>query len=217
MTATARQGSTRFLGSCGMRAAAAFAPADGMAIALACGQSASPDAIGEPVDRGAAARHGMVPVLLPDHTLVSPFALGLHRAIHPDPVRPVGRVMRGLAGLADVIVTLFPPRAPGCEPFVSPRRPLHNFVAIPPGLSILVALWRIGGAMRASPQWRRFAGNSGATAVAGAGLAAVAIVLAETERLGPNGRLRTRSRLQWYIATGLASARRRMTGQGKAV
>jgi hypothetical protein len=124
--------------------------------------------------------------------------------------------MLGLAGLAGVILTLFFPCDPGCEPFVSLRGTLHIFIAIPMGLSILIAIWLVGGAMRASPQWHRFAGYSRATAVVGAGLAAVTIVLAETDQIGLFERLLTWSYLQWYIAIGLTIARGRMTGRGTA-
>jgi hypothetical protein len=156
------------------------------------------------------------PVLLLYHALVIPFAVGLRRVIYPDAAMPVGPFMLGLAGLAGVILTLFFPCDPGCEPFVSLRGTLHIFIAIPMGLSILIAIWLVGGAMRASPQWHRFAGYSRATAVAGAGLAAVTIGLAETDQVGLFERLLTWSYLQWYIAIGLTIARGRMTGRGTA-
>lgn len=216
MTKAARKGSTRLLGGCGVLAAAAFALADGLGIALTPDYSAWSDAISELVERGAAAKHVVDPVLLLYHALVIPFAVGLHRVIYPDAAMPVGPFMLGLAGLAGVILTLFFPCDPGCEPFVSLRGTLHIFIAIPMGLSILIAIWLVGGAMRASPQWHRFAGYSRATAVAGAGLAAVTIVLAETDQVGLFERLLTWSYLQWYIAIGLTIARGRMTGRGTA-
>lgn len=207
MTETARQGSTGLLGGCGVLAAAAFALVDGLGIALTPDYSAWSDTISELVERGAAAKHVVDPVLLLYHALVIPFAVGLHRVIYPDAAMPVGPFMLGRAGLAGVILTLFFPCDPGCEPFVSLRGTLHIFIAIPIGLSILIAIWLIGVAMRALPRWHRFAGYSRATAIAGAGLAAVTIVLAEIDQVGLFERLLTWSYLQWYIAIGLTIAR----------
>lgn len=216
MTETAQQASTRLMGSCGVLAAAAFALPDGLGIALTPDYSAWSDAISELVERGAAAKHVVDPVLLLYHALVIPFAFGLHRAIYPRAAMPVGPVMLGLAGLPGVILTLFFPCDTGCEPLVSLRGTLQIFIAIPMGLTILIAIWLVGGAMRVSPQWHRLAGYSRATAIAGAGLAAVTIVLAETDQVGLFERLLTWSYLQWYIATRLAIARGCMTGRGTA-
>jgi hypothetical protein len=134
MTETAQHGLTRLLGGYGVLAAAALALSDGLGIALKPDYSASSDAISELVARGAAARHVVDPVLLLHHAQVIPFAFGVHRAIHPNAVMPVGPFMLGLAGLAGVILTLFLPCDPGCEPFVSLRGTLHIFIAI--GLTI---------------------------------------------------------------------------------
>lgn len=214
MTEAKRQGSVRLLGSCGVFAAAAFALGDGLGIALTPGYSAWSDAISELVERGAAGKRVVDPLLLLYHALVIPFSIGLRRAIHPGAILPVGPVLLGLAGLAGVILTLFFPCDPGCVPFVSLRGTLHIFIAIPMGISILIAIWLIGGAMRASPSWHGLAGYSRATAIAGAGLAAVTIAMAETDRVGLFERLLTWSYLQWYVVTGLAVARGRMTGRG---
>ena len=91
MTETARQGSTRLLGGCGVLAAAAFALADGLGIALTPDYSAWSDAISELVERGAAGKHVVDPVLLLYHALVIPFAFGFYRAIHPEAAVPSGR------------------------------------------------------------------------------------------------------------------------------
>lgn len=216
MTEAARQRSVRLLGGCGVLAAAAFALADGLGIALMPGYSAWSDAISELVERGAAAKHVVDPFLLLYHALVIPFAIGLRRAIYPDALLPVGPFILGLAGFAGVSLTLFFPCDPGCEPFVSLRGTLHIFIAIPMGISILIAIWMVGGAMRASPPWHGFASYSRATAIAGAGLAAVTVALAETDRVGLFERLLTWSYLQWYVVTGLSIARGRMTERGSA-
>ncbi|MGC9371192.1 MAG: DUF998 domain-containing protein [Paracoccaceae bacterium] len=216
MNRSARDTQTQLFGSCGVCAAAAFALADGLGIALTPVYSAWSDAISELVERGAAAKHILDPVLLLYHALVIPFAVGLRRAIYPGAVLPVGPIMLGFAGLAGVILTLFFPCDPGCEPFVSLRGTLHIFIAIPMGISILIAIWLVGAAMRASPPWHGFAFYSRATAIAGAGLAAVTIVLAETDHVGLFERLLTWSYLQWYVVIGLAIARGRMTGRGSS-
>lgn len=216
MNGPAQDTLTRSLSSCGVFAAATFALADGVGIVLTPSYSAWSDAISELVERGAAAKYVVDPLLLLYHALVIPFSIGLCRATCSGALLPVGPVMLGFAGLAGVILTLFFPCDPGCEPFVSLRGTLHILIAIPTGLSILIAIWLVGGAMRTSPQWHRFAGYSRATAVAGAGLAAVTIVLAETDQVGLFERLLTWSYLQWYVAVGLTIARGRMIGRGSA-
>lgn len=70
MTEAARQESTRLLGSCGVLAAAASALADGLGIALTPGYSAWSDAISELVERGAAGKRFVDPLLLLYHALV---------------------------------------------------------------------------------------------------------------------------------------------------
>lgn len=216
MNGSAHDGLGRFLGSCGVLAVAAFALADGLGIALTPGYSAISDAISELVERGAAAKPIVDPFLLLYHALVIPFAAGLRRAIHPGAAMPVGPIMLGIAGLAGVILTLFFPCDPGCAPFVSLRGTLHIFIAVPMGLSIVIAIWLVGGAMRASPQWHRFAVYSRATAGAGVGLAAVTLALAETDHVGLFERALTWSYLQWYVVVGLAIARGRMAARGSA-
>jgi len=213
MPGTSRQDGdriTRGLGACGLVAAGAFALADGLGAALTPDYSAWSDAISELVERGAAGKRFVDPLLLLYHALVIPFAFGLRRAIHPGAALPVGPFMLGLAGLAGVILTLFFPCDPGCEPFVSFRGTLHIFIAIPMGISILIAVWLVGGAMRASPAWRRFVAYTRATSIAGAGLAAATVALAETNHVGVLERLLTWSYLQWYAVIATAIARGRL-------
>lgn len=143
-----------------------------------------------------------------------PFAIGLRRAILLSLARPVGAFLLGSAGLAGVILTLFFPCDPGCEPFVSLSGTLHIFIAIPMGVSILIAIWLVGGAMRSSPGWSGFAAYSRATAIVGAGLAASTIALAESEHVGVLERALTWSYLQWHVVVGVAIAKGRGPGSG---
>lgn len=194
--------STRILGICGLASAGFFAAADWVGIALTPEYSAWSNAISELVERGAARKDLVDSLLLPYHSLVIPFAIGVRRAICRDGGRSTGPVLLGLAGFAGIILTLFFPCDPGCEPFVSISGTLHIVIAIPMGLSILVAIWMTAEQMRRLPQWRGFVTYSRSTALAGGILAAATVGLAETEVVGILERVLTWSYLQWYVVIG---------------
>jgi hypothetical protein len=99
----------------------------------------------------------------------------------------------------DVVLTLFFPCDPGCEPFVSLRGTLHIFIAIPMGFAILIGIWLTGRRLREYPGLARYAHWS-----AGLGLllAVLTVGVAETSVVGLTERLLTWSYLQWYVFTG---------------
>jgi len=202
MTSHASAASTRILGICGVASACFFAAADFAGIALTPGYSAWSNAISELVERGAARKDLVDFLLLPYHGLVVPFAIGIRRAICRDGGHGTGPVLLGFAGVAGVILTLFFPCDPGCEPFVSISGTLHIFIAIPMGLSILVAIWLTAGQMRQLPRWHGLVIYSRSTAVAGALLAVATVALAETEVVGVLERVLTWCYLQWYVFVG---------------
>lgn len=195
-------------GLCGILSATAFLAGDLLGAAATPGYSPTGQAISELVAIGAPAKPLVDPFLLAFHALAIPFALGLHRAVAPGPGGPLAPALLAAAGLAGMILTLFLPCDPGCARFVSLRGTLHIFVAIPMGLSVLLAILAFARRFRADPDWRARRAHALASAWAGLALSAITVPLAETDWVGLFERALTLSYLQWYALTGLALIRR---------
>lgn len=150
--------------------------------------------------RGAPAKPVVDPLLIIYHGLVIPFALGLYRGLPHGAPGLVGPLLIGLAGMAGVILTLFFPCDPGCEPFVSLPGTLHIFIAVPMGFAILIGIWLTGKRLHGRPTFARYA-----YVTAGLGLvtAALTVALAETDVVGLAERILTWTYLQWYAVSGL--------------
>lgn len=205
MTVSERQtGVTRTLLLAGPLAAAMFACADLVGILQTPGYDPIAQAISELMEKDAPAKTSVDILLLGYHGLVVPFAFGLHRSLPREKPTMAGPLLIGLAGGAGVILTLFFPCDPGCEPFVSLSGTLHIFIAIPMGFAILIGIWQTG--RRLSSRWS-LARYSFVTAGLGLGLALVTVALAETSVVGIAERALTWSYLQWYVVMGLATAR----------
>jgi hypothetical membrane protein len=212
---TAARGiSQRLLGACGILAPAAFAAADIFGSVLTPGYSAWSDAISELVEKGAARKSLVDPLLVLYHALVIPFSVGIHRAVYGSRTIAAGPVLLGLAGGIGIVLTLFFPCDPGCEPFVTRTGTMHILLAIPMGISIVVAIWLVGRRMRRTVAWQNFATYSLGTAALGLSLALVTVALAESGHVGVLERILTYAYLQWYVVLGVAIAAGRGEDRG---
>src|SRR6056297_426905 len=205
---TVRAPSIRALGAFGVLSAAFFLAADVVGASLTPNYSMRSDAISELVEKGAPAKAEVDLLLLAYHALVIPFALGLRAWLGAWGVR-LGPGLIGLAGAAGVVLTLFFPCDPGCEPFVTLSGTLHIFIAVPMGFAILAGLALIGLGLRRRDRMARFAIYTTVTAITGLFLAVTTVAFAETDLVGVLERLLTFGYLQWYVFTGawLASGR----------
>lgn len=154
-----------------------------------------------------AAQKALVDVfLLAFHLAVIPFVIGLLIALRSNRSAKIGAILLASAGVAGVLLTLFFPCDPGCEPFVSLRGTLHIFFAIPMGIAILVSIFLFSRAFDELGRWRRFAMYSKLTAITGLVLAAITVATAQSAWVGLFERALTLSYLQWYAVIGLAIA-----------
>lgn len=188
------------LGLCGPLAAAMFLLADLAGIMMTPGYSPAGQAISELMETGAPAKAIVDPLLVAYHGLVIPFALGLYRWLPSGGPGLAGPLLLAFAGMAGVVLTLFFPCDPGCEPFVSLRGTLHVFIAIPMGFSILVGIFLTARVLPESPALVRY---GYVTAGLGFVLALLTVARAETDLVGIFERVLTWSYLQWYAVTGL--------------
>ena len=198
---------TMALGCCGIVSVAYFALADGLGAFLTPDYSMTTQAISELMETGAPFKHVVDPLLVGYHGLVIPFAIGLHRAIRGDKRNPLGAILLASAGAAGVLLTLFFPCDPGCEPFITIRGTLHIFLAIPMGFAILFAILAFSRRFRHDPAWGGFALYSVLTFAAGIAMAFTTVLLAETDLVGLSERLLTYTYLQWYAVMGVAVVR----------
>ena len=175
---------TMALGCCGIISVAFFLLADGLGAYLTPDYSMTTQAISELMEAGAPFKHVADPLLVVYHGMVIPFAIGLHRAIRDGNRNPLGAILLAAAGATGVVLTLFFPCDPGCEPFVSVKRTLHIFMAIPMGFAILFAILAFSRRLRRDPAWHGFATYSLLTFAAGIAMAVVTVLLAETELVG---------------------------------
>jgi hypothetical membrane protein len=198
---------TLALGWCGIVSVAFFLLADGLGAFLTPDYSMTTQAISELMETGAPFKHVVDPLLVGYHGLVIPFSLGLHRAIRDHRRNPLGPVLLACAGATGVLLTLFFPCDPGCEPFVSIRGTLHIFMAVPMGFAILFAILAFSRRLRHDPAWDGFVTYSVLTFTTGIAMAVVTVLLAETDFVGLLERALTYTYLQWYAVMGLAVVR----------
>lgn len=189
----------KVLALCGPLAAASFLAADTVGVLRTPDYSVVGQAISELMEREAPAKAFVDPLLLVYHGLVIPFALGLHRGLPSGQPLHAGPLLIGLAGALGVVLTLFFPCDPGCEPFVSLGGTLHIFIAIPMGFAILIGIWLTGRRLREYSGLARYAYGSAGLGVL---LAILTVGVAETSVVGLAERLLTWSYLQWYVVTG---------------
>jgi hypothetical protein len=197
----------RYLGSFGIVAAVLFVTADIVGSVLTPDYSMTADAISELVERGAPFKHVVDPLLAAYHAALIPFAAGLHFAIGGPKQPATGPLLLGGAGAAGVLLTVFFPCDPGCEPFITLPGTLHILIAIPMGFSILAAIWAFSRRMARVSEWSRYSSYSRFTAIVGLALAGGTVAFAETDVVGILERVLTVSYLQWYVVIG-AEARR---------
>lgn len=196
------------LGGCGIVSVAFFMLADGLGAFLTPDYSMTTQAISELMETGAPYKHVVDPLLVGYHGLVIPFAFGLHRGIRDKRRNPLGAVLLAGAGATGVLLTLFFPCDPGCEPFVSLRGTLHIFLAIPMGFAILFSILAFSRRLKNDANWSGYALYSILTFAAGIAMAVITVLLAETELVGLLERALTYTYLQWYVVTGVGLVRR---------
>lgn len=194
--------------ACGPLSAALFVAADRVGAALTPGYSSRSQAVSELIEVGAPYKYVVDPLLLGFHGLVIPFALGLHLSLNATRNRLTGPALLAGAGMAGLVLTLFFPCDPGCEPFVSVRGTMHIFIAIPMGFAVLFAILAFGHRFGSTPGGQGFRRYSFATFAAGIALAVITVVFAETDLVGWLERALTLTYLQWYAVVGIAAARR---------
>lgn len=191
---------TQVLGACGLFAVIFYLLADGLGIYLTPGYSLTSQAISELMEKDAPYKHVVDSLLLAYHGLVIPFAWGLHRVICDEDRNPLGPLLLAVAGGAGVILTLFFPCDPGCEPFVSVRGTAHIFLAILMGFAVLFAILGFSFRLAKAKRWRRYTSYSRLTFGAGLLLATITVMMAETQFVGLFERILTATYLQWYVA-----------------
>jgi hypothetical protein len=166
------------------------------------GYSSTAQPISELVAVGAAQKSMVDPLLVTFHGLAIPFAAGLFLVLRPGrQVLPASLLLAG-AGLAGVILTLFLPCDPGCQPFASLRGTLHIAVAVPMGFSILFAILLFGRVFRRRHRWKSLGTYSILTASLSLALAAATVLSAETAWAGALERALTLGYIQWYTIVG---------------
>lgn len=196
-------------GVCGLASVALFTTADISGAALRPGYSSISQAISELIEAGAPHKALLDAMLTGYHGLVVPFALGLNWSISGGAGNKAGAILLASAGALGVILTLFFPCDPGCEPFISLRGTMHIFIAIPMGFAILFAILAFSFRLSRDPSWGRgYALYSRTTFGAGVVLAAATVALAESDVVGVLERLLTASYLQWYAVMGIGVIRR---------
>jgi hypothetical protein len=196
-------------GACGLVSVALFALADISGAALRPSYSSVSQAISELIETGAPHKTLLDAMLTGYHGLVIPFALGLHKSIGDGAGKRVGPILLAGAGVLGVVLTLFFPCDPGCEPFVSLRGTMHILIAIPMGFAILFAILAFSFRFSRDSLWGPgYALYSRVTFGAGVVLAAVTVALAESNVVGVLERLLTASYLQWYVVMGIGVIRR---------
>lgn len=194
-------------GLCGILSAVLFIAADVIGASLRPGYSMTAQAISELVEAGAPNKPLLDGLLLGFHGLVIPFAYGLHRTVGNGTGNPLGPLLLGAAGVLGVILTLFFPCDPGCEPFQTFRGTMHIVIAIPMGFAVLFAILAFSYRLSASGPWAAYAPYSKATFAGGVALAVITVVLAETALVGVFERALTAAYLQWYVVMGAALVR----------
>ena len=196
-------------GLCGILAAILFIIADASGALLQPDYSVIGQAISELIERGAPNKSVLDPLILCFHALVIPFACGLHMHIAASRRGILGPLLLGIAGTLGIVLTLFFPCDPGCEPLQSVRGTMHIFIAIPMGFSVLFAILAFSFRFRGDEWWARFSVYSVVTFVTGVLLAAITVVAARTSLVGLFERALTVSYLQWYVVVGAALIRYR--------
>lgn len=196
---------TRLLALFGPFAAIAFLAADRIGAVMTPGYSSSAQAISELMEKGAPAKPVVDPLLVAYHGSVVFFAMGLHRSTKSVSGSWIAPALLAAAGMAGVVLTLFLPCDPGCEPMVSLRGTLHIFVAIPMGFSILAAIYLFSRRFRSSVRWRGYATYSQVTFWTALALAVLSVAIAESAWIGVAERLLTYGYLQWYVVVGIVA------------
>lgn len=198
----------RGAGIAGMGSALSFLAADALGVALRPGYSPVGDAISELIETGAPNKGLIDAFLLGFHGLVIPFALGLGAAVRTRPFGWIAPLLLAGAGVLGVVLTLFFPCDPGCQP-LTPRGTAHIFIAVPMGFSVVLSIlafsWRFAG----DPAWQGLRTYSLVTFAVAIGLAVLTVAVAETDVVGLAERALTLSYLQWYFVVGLRLARLR--------
>lgn len=191
-------------GLCGILSAAFFVTADVAGSLLRPDYSVVGQAISELIERSAPHKTFLDPLLLGFHALVIPFAWGLHKSTAVTRRGALGPILLAGAGVLGVILTVFFPCDPGCEPFQSLRGTLHIVIAIPMGFSVLFGILALSFRFRTDKGWMKFSRYSMVTFIVGVVLAVFTLLLAESSLVGLLERALTASYLQWYVVIGAA-------------
>jgi len=139
---------------------------------------------------------------------VIPFSYGLHRAINNGKGSKIAPILLAGAGVLGVILTLFFPCDPGCEP-VTFRGIMHILIAIPMGFLILFAILAFSRRLKNDKEWNIYSRYSLITFIVGILLGISTVVLAKASIGGLLERILTASYLQWYVIMGMALIRRK--------
>jgi hypothetical membrane protein len=197
-------------GACGPAAVALFIAADLVGSFQLPGYSILSNAISELVETGAPNKAVLDTLLTTYHALVIPFALALHTAVNGGVGSRTGPRLLAFAGAIGIVLTLFFPCDPGCEPFVTFRGTMHIFIAIPMGYSILFGILAFSWRLARDVEWTGYAAYTRLTFAVGVVLATVVVAVAEIEFVGALERLLTAGYLQWFAVMGLVVVCRTM-------
>lgn len=198
-------------GACGIASVCLLAVADVVGAASTPGYSIVSQPISELIEIGAPNKAWLDVLFLGYHGLVVPFALGLHAAIDGGSGSRIGPALLAAAGGLGVVLTLYFPCDPGCEPFVTLRGTMHIAIAIPIAFAILFAILAFAPRLSRDERWGRpYAAYSRATFAAGIGLAVPAVLFAESSFVGVLQRILTAGYLQWYVVMAIGVIRRNM-------
>lgn len=186
---------------------ALFVTADLYGSSTRPGYSPVADAISELVETGAPNKSVLDFLIGSYHAMVVPFAYGLYCATRNGPRSLIGPALLAVAGALGVGLTMFFPCDRGCEPLTA-RGTAHIFIAIPMGLSVIVAILVFSRRFSELPHWAVFATYSKLTALVGLILACLTITFAESDMVGLLERVLTLSYLQWYVVVGTVLLRK---------
>jgi hypothetical protein len=197
----------RLFGACGIISALLYVAAWIVGAILRPGFSSKTQAVSELIEAGAPNKLLLDTMILGFHILVIPFAYGLHKGINDGKGSKVGPVLLASAGGVGIVLTLFFPCDPGCEP-VTFRGIMHIVLSIPLGFLILFAILAFSRRLKGDEQWAGYDRYSLITFVAGLLAGIAAAVFAKSPIGGILERLVGVAYQQWYVVMGIGLIRR---------
>ncbi len=190
-------------GVCGVFSALLYIAAWIVGGILRPGYSARKQAVSELIEAGAPNKRLLDTMILGFHILVIPFAYGLHIGVNSEKGSRLAPFFLGGAGGLGIVLTLFFPCDPGCNP-VTWRGKMHIALAIPLGFLILFAILAFAKRMKIDERWSEYASYSLGSFASGLLLAILSAAFAKRSFGGILERLLGIAYQQWYIVMGIA-------------